>query len=195
MATLTIPNTFVNETPADGTKVNQNFDAVETVVNDLNDDNVDDGAFSEAKTTFDTVGGHDHDGTNSKSIALATNNAAQGTMKFKSGTTAEIADDATLAIVFPVDDNAFTQIPIVQVMSDAGAIYPYAYYYKYAGETFTSGLIIGPQATHFHMIVVPGAQHTLFSIGISVDLLSALGFTIRNYTGNPITVKWQAIGI
>ena len=52
MATLTIPNTFVNGQPADGTAVNANNDAISTVVNNLNDDNVAAGAFSEKKITF-----------------------------------------------------------------------------------------------------------------------------------------------
>src|SRR3990167_6463861 len=194
MATLTIPNTFVNGQPADGTAVNANNDAISTVVNNLNDDNVAAGAFSEEKITFDVASGHDHDGTNSKSIALATNNAAQGSIKFKSGTTAEIASGDILAIVFPVDDNAFTQIPILQVMYD-DTIHPYGYYHKYAGETITSGGIIGVASNHIHAIVVPGAEQTLVLIGIYVTLISALGFTLKNDVPAPVTIKWQAIGI
>ena len=32
---LAVPNTFLNETPADAKEVNANFDAVEAVVNDI----------------------------------------------------------------------------------------------------------------------------------------------------------------
>lgn len=50
MATLTIPNTFVNGTPAVATEVNQNFNQVKTFVEALAaGTNIDDGAITYAK--------------------------------------------------------------------------------------------------------------------------------------------------
>lgn len=56
MATLSIPNTFVNATPAVATEVNANFNAVKTFVEALAaGTNIDDGAITYSKLAAATV--------------------------------------------------------------------------------------------------------------------------------------------
>ena len=56
MATLSVPNTFVNATPAVATEVNANFNAVKTFVEALAaGTNIDDGAITYAKLAAATV--------------------------------------------------------------------------------------------------------------------------------------------
>jgi hypothetical protein len=56
MATLSIPNTFVNATPAVATEVNANFNAVKTFVEALADGtNLDDGSIVYSKLAAATV--------------------------------------------------------------------------------------------------------------------------------------------
>ena len=56
MATLSVPNTFVNATPAVATEVNANFNAVKTFVEALADGtNLDDGSIVYSKLAAATV--------------------------------------------------------------------------------------------------------------------------------------------
>lgn len=56
MATLSVPNTFVNATPAVATEVNANFNAVKTFVEALSDGtNLDDGSIVYSKLAAATV--------------------------------------------------------------------------------------------------------------------------------------------
>jgi hypothetical protein len=56
MATLSVPNTFVNATPAVATEVNANFNAVKTFVEDLAaGTNLDDGSIVYSKLAAATV--------------------------------------------------------------------------------------------------------------------------------------------
>ena len=140
MATVTIPNTFANGTPADATEVNANFDAITAQVNGgIDDDNVDaisegnvtfndstghthsgagnDGTnIPEAGVTFNITTGHTHSGGDSKLVALAGNGTdKQGGVRFETGTSTSIVG-VQKSIAFAT---TFTQPPVVSACPDA----------------------------------------------------------------------------
>ncbi|KKN72285.1 hypothetical protein LCGC14_0412360 [marine sediment metagenome] len=125
MGSLAVPHSFKRDAPASGTDVNENFDEVEAQVNDIDDDNIADEGIGEAKTLFDTSGGHDHDGVNSKlmtaiagdRIDLAASNGTRGTIRFKTGSDT-ISFNGTDTITFT--GVAFDEIPLIVLYMEGG---------------------------------------------------------------------------
>ena len=203
MATLSIPNTFVNGTPADATKVNQNFTDTAAQVNNIENANVGAAAaIVESKVAFSGTGHGHTGGTDGKvlgatAVPLAVNNGAQGTMLFKSGTTAAIAFGGYLDITFT--GTAFSQSPIIQIeRAENNSVQNH--YIAYEGESVVSA---APNSrdpdTHTHNVNVAGAgtsdtlHHT--NRGTSITNVAASGFRLNNNHVNNATFRWTAIGI
>ena len=205
MPDLTIPNTFVNSTDAlkqaaNATEINENFAAVQTLVNGLLDgDNF--RALSDRKIIFDEGAGHDHDGINSKEIDSAPESGivfadgghdhsgggdgsvlptvdedadTQGIIKIRSGST-DILSGASLIIDL---DGSFTQTP-----------YKVAVWNTIAPNTTSHGLgkyfktVGGNQFGYYWELSDP------FATGWYTRL------TIHNHTGRNLKFYWRVIGV
>lgn len=169
MGAITIPNTFVNGTPADATEVNDNFTAITDVVNgSIDGDNI--STVPEAQVVFGDAG-HTHEGgTTGANIpvgaaALAADNGAQGTLLVKTGTVDAPATDIG-AVVFGTRFNILLGIFV----------------------TYTS--IGWGQATY-----AEGGSFVAPAEGYYLRNVTNLGFEIYNVSGTAKTCAWRAWGI
>jgi len=188
MPTLTIPNTFITGQPAAPNQVNENFTAVQTVVNALDEDNLDsdavgtdeiqDDAVTNAKIADDAVDTDqivDDAVTGEKSVLAAKNAtgvvADRGSLLFKNGSVVIAAATLSDAITFTGD--AFVELPQISVYFDPGD-----------GNKRTRGE--GGECS--------GVEDN-FVGGYYLTNIATTGFKIYNLSSGSKTFYWQATGI
>jgi len=131
MAVLTIPNTFIEGQPAPPNQVNENFTAVQAVVNALNEDNLDtdavgtdeiqDNAVTNAKMADDSVDTAEivDDAVTGAKTVLAVENGARGTVLVETGDVTIASATTSGAITM----SNISKIMIVQVYIKIGSNY------------------------------------------------------------------------
>jgi hypothetical protein len=201
--TLTIPNVLVNGENADADAVNENFSAVQQTINNLDDDNFQDGGVAEAKIVFDKTNGHDHsggsmgkalslveadvtfvisdghnhDGIKSRLARLAVIGSNEGTVKIRSGSISITSTEAG-GVITPGSEvitiNGFDDYLLSLDI----------YYADNAGSVTNEGV-----GLRFENLA--GDEQEGFYAG----QISKTGFTLVNSLGSTYTFYWYAIGV
>jgi len=169
MADLTIPNSFTNGSPADATKVNENFNDVATAVNNrynISDDDEDTITFKD--------GGHDHSGgtsgepvTDASGLPLAIAGGAKGVIKVVSGNVAILTNNGT-------------EVDVSATITTIFSIF--VYYDDGSGDLNTRGYGGAED--------LGGGELAYWIKGITANT-----FTIRNELGHTKTFYYRVIGV